>query len=44
MLKRGKFPVARLISHEVALEEAPDVIGKMIRKELHYSKVMLNIE
>jgi threonine dehydrogenase-like Zn-dependent dehydrogenase len=44
MLKQGHFPVTRLISHEVTLEEAPTMIERMIRKDMHYCKVMLNIE
>ena len=44
MLNRGHFPMAQLISHEVTLEEAPDMIDSMINKEMTYGKVMLNIE
>lgn len=43
MLKRGRFPVTQLISHEINLEGAPEMIEKMIRKEMHYGKVMLEI-
>jgi L-iditol 2-dehydrogenase len=42
-LRRGAFPVQPLITHEVELEDAPRIIGGMIRREFYYCKVLVRI-
>lgn len=43
MLRRGSFPVTGLISHEISLDDAPEVIRRMTGREMYFSKVMLKI-
>ena len=43
MLRRKSFPVAKLVSHEVGLEEAPQLIGRMVGKEMYFCKAMVRI-
>jgi len=42
-LRQGCFPVEHLISHEITLEQAPEVIRRMTGGEMYFSKVMLAI-
>ena len=41
---RSCAPLARLITREVDLDEAPAVIGQMIDRQFHYCKVLVRME
>jgi L-iditol 2-dehydrogenase len=43
MFRRGSFPVTKLISHEISLEEAPEMIRRMAAREIYFSKVMVKL-
>ena len=43
MLAEERFPLDALITHEIALNEAPRMIRAMSRKELHYCKVLVRM-
>ncbi len=42
-LSRGSFPVRKLISHEISLEQAPGMIRRMVSGDLYFTKVMVKI-
>ena len=42
VLKEELIPARALTSHVVTLEQAPDIIAKMINKEIEYCKVLIN--
>jgi threonine dehydrogenase-like Zn-dependent dehydrogenase len=41
MLAEGKFPVLPLITQEIGMEEAPQIIKAMIEKKIYYCKVLI---
>ena len=41
MFRQGKFPADKLISHEITLEQAPEMIRRMIAGGMYFSKVMV---
>jgi L-iditol 2-dehydrogenase len=43
VLAQTSIPIARLITHEIGLEEAPSFIPKMLEKRIYYGKVLLRI-
>jgi L-iditol 2-dehydrogenase len=43
MLREGRFALDGLITHEISLEEAPDMIRAMADRRLHYCKVIIDI-
>jgi threonine dehydrogenase-like Zn-dependent dehydrogenase len=42
-LRREAFPIQPLITHEVELEDAPQIIAGMVRREFYYCKVLLRM-
>lgn len=43
MLKRDYFNINPLITHEISLDQAPDLISSMIKKEVFFCKVLIKI-
>lgn len=44
MLRQRRFPLSDLITHEIALEEAPAVIRAMASGDMYYCKVMIKLQ
>ena len=42
-LKDGSIPLAPMITQEIALEESPDLITSMIKKEKYYCKALIKM-
>jgi threonine dehydrogenase-like Zn-dependent dehydrogenase len=42
-LAREAFPIQPMITHEVDLEDAPEVIAGMVRRDFYYCKVLLRV-
>jgi len=43
MLKQKRFSIDPLITHEISLEEAPDLINSMVKKEVFFCKVLIKM-
>ena len=42
-LKEGLFPIFPLITHEISLDEAPEVIKAMLDKTIYYCKILIKM-
>jgi threonine dehydrogenase-like Zn-dependent dehydrogenase len=43
MLRQKRLNVNPLITHEVTLDDAPDMIGLMMKKEVFFCKVLIKM-